>query len=210
MVPRRLAALTAVIFAGYSTTAVALPLVSRDRYGSAIVLASAVTGYTAGALAGALLIARWRPRNQGWAALAGLACYGFAPLSLMFPVHAGVVVAAYVVVGLGIEVFNVPWFTATQREVPSPPAGQGHVFGLPGLLRSGARGSGPDRSSHRGLRAGAGARVLRASVLPRARRRGADPQRSPLLSRSPRGGEPSGHWRALSCSARLSRPSTAR
>ena len=28
-----------------------------------------------------------------------------------------VVVAAYVVTGAGIELFNVPWFTATQREV---------------------------------------------------------------------------------------------
>jgi hypothetical protein len=28
-----------------------------------------------------------------------------------------VVVVAYVVTGMGIELFNVPWFTATQREV---------------------------------------------------------------------------------------------
>jgi hypothetical protein len=32
-------------------------------------------------------------------------------------VPAAVVVAAYVVTGIGIELFNVPWFTATQREV---------------------------------------------------------------------------------------------
>ncbi|GAA2106881.1 MFS transporter [Streptomyces synnematoformans] len=112
-----LGALTAVIFAGYSATGVALPLVSRDRYDTEAVLAAALTAYTAGALAGALVIARWRPRAQGWAALAALAGYGFAPLSLMLPVHPAVVVAAYVVAGLGIELFNVPWFTATQREV---------------------------------------------------------------------------------------------
>jgi MFS family permease len=112
-----LAALTAVIATGYSATGVALPLVSRDRYGTEVVLAAAMTAYTAGALAGALLIARWRPRAQGWAALAGLAGYGFAPLSLMLPVHPTVVIAAYAVAGLGIELFNVPWFTATQREV---------------------------------------------------------------------------------------------
>lgn len=112
-----LGALTAVIFTGYSATGVALPLVSRDRYDTEAVLAAALTAYTAGALVGALVIARWRPRSQGWAALAALAAYGFAPLSLMFPVHPVVVVAAYVVAGLGIELFNVPWFTATQREV---------------------------------------------------------------------------------------------
>ncbi|WP_406860655.1 MFS transporter [Streptomyces sp. HUAS MG47] len=112
-----LAALVAVIALGYSATSVALPLISRDRYGSEWVLAAAMTAYTLGALGGALVVARIRPRSQGWAALAGLAAYGFAPLSLMLPVPAGVVVAAYAVAGIGIELFNVPWFTATQREV---------------------------------------------------------------------------------------------
>ncbi|MFE0416572.1 MFS transporter [Streptomyces tendae] len=112
-----LGALTAVIATGYSATGVALPLVSRDEYGTEVVLAGAMTAYTAGALGGALLMARWRPRFPGWAALAGLAAYGFAPLSLVFPVHPVVVAAAYAVAGIGIELFNVPWFTAAQREV---------------------------------------------------------------------------------------------
>jgi MFS family permease len=112
-----LGALAAVIFTGYSATGVALPLVSRDRYGTEAVLAAALTAYTLGALAGALLVARWTPRAQGWAALAGLALYGFAPLSLLLPAHPALVFAAYALAGLGIELFNVPWFTATQREV---------------------------------------------------------------------------------------------
>ncbi|WP_307868750.1 MFS transporter [Umezawaea beigongshangensis] len=112
-----LGALTAVIATGYSATGVVLPLVSRDRYGTEAVLAAALTAYTVGALAGAVLVARWKPRAQGWAAFAGLACYGFAPLSLLLPVPAAAVVAAYVLAGVGIELFNVPWFTATQREV---------------------------------------------------------------------------------------------
>jgi hypothetical protein len=112
-----LGALTAVIATGYSATGVALPMVSRDEYGTEVVLAGAMTAYTAGALGGALLMARWRPRFPGWAALAGLAAYGFAPLSLVFPVHPVVVMAAYAVAGIGIELFNVPWFTAAQREV---------------------------------------------------------------------------------------------
>ncbi|WP_426367946.1 MFS transporter [Streptomyces sp. E-08] len=112
-----LAALVAVVALGYSATSVALPLISRDRYGTEWVLASAMTAYTVGALCGAMVIARRRPRSQGWAAFAGLAAYGVAPLSLMLPVHPVVVVAAYAVAGIGIELFNVPWFTATQREV---------------------------------------------------------------------------------------------
>jgi MFS family permease len=112
-----LAALTAVIATGYAATGVALPLISRDRYDTEMVLAAAATGYTVGGLLGALVVTRWRPRAQGWTALAALACYGFAPLALLLPVHWVVLVAAYVVAGLGIELFNVPWFTATQREV---------------------------------------------------------------------------------------------
>jgi hypothetical protein len=91
--------------------------VSRDRYGTEIVLAAATTGYAVGALAGAFLLARWWPSAPGWTALGGLALYALAPLSLMLPVPAAVVVAAYVLTGIGIELFNVPWFTAIQREV---------------------------------------------------------------------------------------------
>lgn len=112
-----LAALATVITTGYSATGVALPLVSRDEFGSAAVLAGALTAYTAGALLGALVVARWRPRAPGWAALAGLAAYAVAPASLLVPIHPTVVVGAYVVAGVGIELFNVPWFTAVQREI---------------------------------------------------------------------------------------------
>jgi MFS family permease len=112
-----LAALTAVIATGYSATSVALPLISRDRFDTEVVLAASVTAYTVGGLLGALLVTRWRPRAEGWTAFAALACYGFAPLALLLPVHWVVIVAAYVIAGLGIELFNVPWFTATQREV---------------------------------------------------------------------------------------------
>jgi MFS family permease len=112
-----LAALTAVIATGYSATGVALPLISRDRYDTEFVLAASLTAYTVGGLLGALVVVRWRPRAQGWTALFALSLYGFAPLALLLPVNPLVIVAAYVVAGLGIELFNVPWFTATQREV---------------------------------------------------------------------------------------------
>nr|WP_218882987.1 MFS transporter [Spinactinospora alkalitolerans] len=112
-----LGALTTVIATGYSATGVLLPVVSRDVFGTEAVLAGALTAYTVGALAGAVLIGRRRFSSQGWTALAGLALYGFAPLSLLFPVDPLVVFAAYALAGVGIELFNVPWFTAAQREV---------------------------------------------------------------------------------------------
>ncbi|WP_433701242.1 MFS transporter [Nocardiopsis sp. CA-288880] len=112
-----LGALTVVIALGYSATNVLLPLASRDHYGTEAVLAGALTAYTGGALLGAVLVSRWRPPAQGWTALAGLALYGLAPLSLILPVGPLAVMAAYAVVGVGVELFNVPWFTAAQREV---------------------------------------------------------------------------------------------
>ncbi|PRW63668.1 MFS transporter [Actinopolyspora mortivallis] len=115
--PAGLVALSTVITFGYSATNIVLPLISRDRYGSEFVLAGALTAYTAGALLGAVLIGRWRPRSPGWTALVALGCYGIAPLTLLLPVPPYVVFAGYVVAGVGIELFNVPWFTATQREV---------------------------------------------------------------------------------------------
>ncbi len=113
-----LAALTTVICFGYSVTGVLLPILSRARTGGAELLVAATTGYTAGALLGAVLIARWRPRNQGWTALAGLALYCLVPFSLLYPLPVVVPVAAFLLAGIGIELFNVPWFTAAQREVP--------------------------------------------------------------------------------------------
>ena len=112
-----LGALTVVIALGYSSTSVLLPLASGEHYGTEAVLAGALTAYTGGALIGALLVARWKPRAQGWWALFGLGLYALAPLSLVFPVGAVWVFAAYAIVGLGVELFNVPWFTAAQREV---------------------------------------------------------------------------------------------
>jgi MFS family permease len=112
-----LAALVMVVATGFAATGVVLPLVSRERYGSERVMAAATSAYTIGALAGAGLMARWRPRSSGWVALGGLAGYGLAPLCLLLPLHPAVLVLGYAGAGVGVEVFNVPWFTATQREV---------------------------------------------------------------------------------------------
>lgn len=113
-----LGGLLPVMALGYSATSVALPLVSRDRFGGETVLAAAITAYTVGAIAGAALVTRWRPVNVGWWAFAGLGAYALVPLALAISPSPLLVLAAYALGGIGIEVFNIPWFTATQREVP--------------------------------------------------------------------------------------------
>lgn len=184
-----LGALTAVICTGYSATGVALPLIRRDRCGTEVVLAGALTVHNVGALAGTVLMApdapahRARPRGRGW-----LACYGFAPLALLVPVHPAVVFAAYAIAGLGIDLFNVPG---------SPPrSARSSRACRPGCPRWTSwsptvwpRSAWPFWPRRRDLRLATGAGRLRARVFRGSRRSRPDPHHSPLLP-------PPGHGRA--------------
>jgi MFS family permease len=113
-----LSALTVTIATGYSVTSVLLPGISQEVYRGAVLMTATATAYMAGALVGALLLTRWHPVERGWMAFAGLSIYGLAPISLLFPQDVIVPIAAYFVAGIGIEIFNVPWFTAIQNEIP--------------------------------------------------------------------------------------------
>lgn len=113
-----LSALTVTIAAGYSVTSVLLPGISREAYGGAVLMTATATAHMGGALVGALILTRWHPVERGWIALAGLSTYGLVPYSLLFAEDMLVPVAAYFVAGIGIEIFNVPWFTAIQNEIP--------------------------------------------------------------------------------------------
>ena len=113
-----LGALSAVIAAGYSVTAVLLPLMSARAALGATLLAWCMTAYACGALLAAVVISRWRPANQGWAALMGLALYGLVPFSLALPPTLLIPSFAFFLAGIGIEIFNVLWFSAIQREIP--------------------------------------------------------------------------------------------
>lgn len=112
-------ALTGVITFGYSATYIALPVISRDRFGSDLVLTLGLMAYTVGGILGAVVISRWRPHHIGWIALAGNGAYALAPLALAFAFDQWFILGTYVLVGIGVEFFNVPWFTAIQREVPA-------------------------------------------------------------------------------------------
>lgn len=113
-----LAALTAMIATGYSVSGVLVPILSEERYGGPALLASSATAYTLGALITAFWIARWTPRRIGMVALIGLSLYGLVPFSLLIGGPIAVPIVAFFIAGVGIELFNVPWFTAVQREVP--------------------------------------------------------------------------------------------
>jgi hypothetical protein len=126
---------------------------------------------------------RARPRGRGW-----LACYGFAPLALLVPVHPAVVFAAYAIAGLGIDLFNVPG---------SPPrSARSSRVCRPGCPRWTSwsptvwpRSAWPFWPRRRDLRLATGAGRLRARVFRGSRRSRPDPHHSPLLP-------PPGHGRA--------------
>lgn len=113
-----LAALTVVIATGYSVTAILVPGISREVSGGATLMTTTATAYMVGALVGAVIVTRWHPINKSWAALVGLSLYGCVPFSLMFAEHSAVPVTAFFFAGVGIEIFNVSWFTAIQKEIP--------------------------------------------------------------------------------------------
>ncbi|QXJ22473.1 MFS transporter [Actinomadura graeca] len=117
-----LAGITALVFwlaLGEAAKYVMLPVVSQQRFGSNALIGAALGAYSCGAIAGALLMSRWRPRRVGVPAMVMLGCYGLVPLSLAHASHSWTIIAACALGGVGIEVFNIPWFTAIQREVPA-------------------------------------------------------------------------------------------
>lgn len=113
-----LGALAASMTFGFSVTGTVLPIVSRDRFGGDELLTVGATAYTAGALGGAILMSRWQADSPGRWAMTGLGAYALVPLSLALSHTEWPIILAYILGGIGIEVFNVPWFTAVQREVP--------------------------------------------------------------------------------------------
>lgn len=97
-------------------------------------------------------------------------------------------VAAYVVAGLGIELFNVPWFTATQREVE--PGKLARVSSLDFLFSYGlaprARRARTHRPRHQRVRRHSRARRMCRGVFPRSSRRRARAEHQRLRAHSNR------------------------
>ncbi|CCN73615.1 MFS transporter [Vibrio nigripulchritudo] len=113
-----LASLTIVIAAGYSATNVMLPIISKSEFGDSSLLTYSMTAYALGGLLGAVVLGYRNFVPQGWWALVGLAVYGLVPLSLLLGHSIYFPIAAYLLAGIGIEIFNVIWFSSLQKEIP--------------------------------------------------------------------------------------------
>ena len=113
-----IAAFTVAVLCAYAQWYALAPVVSRDLYGSAGVFGLLESVARAGAVIGALLGIRWRPRRP---MVVGLLLTLFWPIqTLAFAGAAplGVVVALAFAAGLGFTLFEVWWATALVRHIP--------------------------------------------------------------------------------------------
>ncbi|XIE77693.1 MFS transporter [Streptomyces sp. SBR177] len=94
------------------------PLVARDSLGGARPWGLALAAFGLGTLAGALLMARWKPRRM---LLVGTLCVfpiALPSAALAVPLDVFGLSAAMFVSGVAIEVFGVSWMTALHQEIP--------------------------------------------------------------------------------------------
>ncbi|MEU8617625.1 MFS transporter [Streptomyces sp. NPDC048623] len=101
-----------------ATESVYGPLVARDELGGARPWGLALAAFGAGTLAGALLMARWKPRRM---LLVGTLCVfpiALPTAALAVPLDVTGLSAAMFVSGVAIEVFGVSWMTALHQEIP--------------------------------------------------------------------------------------------
>lgn len=118
-----LGALVIWLSAAYAVQQLVLPLVSKEVFADERVIGVALGAYSAGALLASLVMSKYKPKMYGLLGFIGLGIYGLVPLALMGD-NAWLIYFAYFLGGVGIEFFNIPWFTAIQREVPKEKIGR--------------------------------------------------------------------------------------
>ena len=97
---------------------VLMPLVARDDLGGTQVYGFLLATLGVGAITGALVAGRIRPRMPGTVALLALIPFGLVMFALAGPAPVWVIAVALVLMGFGEQVAEVLWVTAIQREVP--------------------------------------------------------------------------------------------
>lgn len=114
---------TVVVFAialplGYAPLYVLGPTIAEDVYDSAAVFGLVTACYGAGALAGALIGFRWRPRYPMRAAFLVMAAWPVMLVAYAVGGPIAIVVALSVATGTGFALFDVFWNTAMAERIP--------------------------------------------------------------------------------------------
>lgn len=118
-----LAALVVWLSAAYSVQQLLLPLISKETFHDEKIIGIALGAYSVGALLASVVMSKYQPKAYGLWGFIGLSLYGLVPLALMGN-NTWWIYTAYFLGGVGVEVFNIPWFTAIQREVPKDKIGR--------------------------------------------------------------------------------------
>jgi MFS family permease len=94
------------------------PLVADARLGGARSWGYIVAAYSAGAIAGGLVMLRFRPRRMLLAAILSVPGFSAVLFALAVPLAVPLDITASLFAGACLEVFGVSWTTVLQQEIP--------------------------------------------------------------------------------------------
>jgi MFS family permease len=103
---------------GYAPLFVLGPTIAEDTYDSAAIFGVVTAAYGAGALAGALIGLRWRPRHPMRAAFLVILAWPVMLVSYAVGAPVPLVVALSVATGMGFALFDVFWNTTMAEQIP--------------------------------------------------------------------------------------------
>jgi MFS family permease len=114
---------TVVVFSlavplGYAPLFVLGPTIAKETYDSAAVFGIVTAAYGAGALAGALIGLRWRPRHPMRAAFLVIAVWPLMLVSFATGLPVALVLPLSVATGMGFALFEVFWDTTMAERIP--------------------------------------------------------------------------------------------
>jgi MFS family permease len=107
-----------VVAVAAATIDVLGPLVAHSRLGGAQSWGFIVAAYAAGAVAGGLVMIRFRPRQILVAAMLSVPAFSLLLFALAVPLPVPLDVAAAILSGGCLEVLSVSWATTLQQEIP--------------------------------------------------------------------------------------------
>jgi MFS family permease len=107
-----------VVAVSAATINVLGPLTAQSRLGGARSWGLIVAAYAAGAVAGGLVMTRYRPHRILVAAMTSVPAFSVLLIALAVPLPVPLDVAAAVLAGGCLELFTVSWATTLQQEIP--------------------------------------------------------------------------------------------
>jgi MFS family permease len=107
-----------VVAVSVATADVLGPLVADSRLGGARSWGFILAAYSAGAVAGGVVMIRFRPRRMLLTAVASVPAFAVLLFALAVPLAVPLDAAAAFLAGGSVEVFTVSWATTLQQEIP--------------------------------------------------------------------------------------------